>query len=229
MRVVLDRNRGASYLAMFLTGIGMFGVFLFLTYFMRVNLGLVTLRTGTAFLPMIGALMFSAAGLAARLQTRVTPKILVSSGMLLAALGMGLLTSLSVTSTYASGVLPSLIIIGLGLGLVFGPGMNNATSNVDAADAGVASATVNAVQQIGGSIGTAFLSTMAASSAASYVASHSNASAETLQAVATVHGYTTVFWIATSVYIGGAIIAALLFRPGVPADFRHANGYALTG
>lgn len=214
MRVVLDRNRGASYLSMFITGAGMFGVFLFLTYYMAQNLHFSALRTGFAFLPMIGSLMVSATALATPLQTRVSPKWLVSGGMVLATIGMVLLTALDINSNYTSGVLPALIVIGFGLGLVFGPGMNNATAGVEADDAGVASATVNAVQQVGGSIGTAFLNTMAATAAASYATSHTAPEA-------VIHSYTVVFWITAGIYAAGAVVAALLFRREVPEVSEH--------
>jgi len=83
-------------------------------------------------------------------------------------------------------------------------------------DAGVASATVNTMQQIGGSVGTALLSTFAASAASSYAASHATATDAVAQAA--VHGYTTAFWWSAAIFAAGAIVCGLLMRPGHAAD-----------
>jgi hypothetical protein len=133
--------------------------------------------------------------------------------MLLGAGGMLLLTRLGVHSTYAPNILPSLLIMGVGMGMIFAPAMSNATLGVAPADAGVASATVNASQQVGGSVGVALLSTMAASATTGVLtAAHITPA---LVAQATVHGYTTAFLWAAGIFALGAIIAAALFRPGV--------------
>ena len=172
MRIVLDRDRAGSYAAMFLSSIGMFGVFLFLTYYLQVNLRYSAVMTGTAFLPMTGALVVVAGVVSTVLVTRVSPRILVPTGLVLAAIAMLLLTQISTDTEYVSHILPALVIMGVGLGLVFAPAFNLATLGVRADDSGVASATVNVVQQVGGSIGTALLNTIAASAASTYVASH---------------------------------------------------------
>jgi EmrB/QacA subfamily drug resistance transporter len=213
-RVVLDRNRGGAFAAVGVVGAGMFGVFLFLTYYLQQTLGFSPIETGLAFLPMIGALMLTATTTSAALLPRVGPKPLVTAGMLLAAGGMVLLTQLGVDSTYAAHVLPGLLVIGLGLGLAMATAMGTATLGVRPDDAGVASATVNTMQQIGGSIGTALLSTLAASATSSYAASH--ATATDAMAQAAVHGYTTAFWWSAAIFAAGAIVAGLLIRPGTP-------------
>jgi hypothetical protein len=98
--------------------------------------------------------------------------------------------------------------------------MNNATLGVQPSDAGVASATVNASQQIGGSLGTALLSTVSTSAAASYLAGSHTHSTAALSVLATVHGYTTAFAWAATLFAIGAIVAVGLFRRGVPAPAR---------
>jgi hypothetical protein len=110
-------------------------------------------------------------------------------------------------------VLPSLLILGVGFGLIMAPAMNKATYGVRPSDAGVASAMVNVGQQVGGSIGTALLSTLASSATTAYVAG--KAATPDVMANAAVHGYTTAFWWSAAVFAVGAIATAVLLRPGV--------------
>jgi hypothetical protein len=105
------------------------------------------------------------------------------------------------------------MIMGAGFGMIFAPAMNGATLGVDPKDAGVASATVNASQQVGGSIGVALLSTIAASAATSALGGARPTPA--LIATATVHGYTTAFFVSAGIFALGALVAAVLYRPGV--------------
>jgi EmrB/QacA subfamily drug resistance transporter len=214
LRVLLDRNRGGSYLAIGIAGAGMFGVFLFLTYFLQQTLGYSPIQTGFAFLPMLGAVMLTATMSTAALLPRIGPRPLVTLGMALAAGGMVLLAQLGVDSTYAAHVLPGLLVSGVGIGLVMAPAMNTGTLGVDESDAGVASATVNTMQQIGGSLGTALLSTLSASAASAYLAGKPSTAAAAAEAA--VHGYTTAFWWATGIFLAGALVAGLLLRSGAP-------------
>jgi MFS family permease len=192
----------------------MFGVFLFLTYYLQQTLGFSPIETGLAFLPMMGAVMAVATTASTALLPRTGPRPLMTLGMVLAAAGMALLAQLGIDSTYAAHVLPGLILAGVGLGLVMAPAMNTATLGVESADAGVASATVNTMQQIGGSLGTALLSTLSASAASSYLAGK-QASPDAV-AQAAVHGYTTAFWWAAAIFAIGAVASALLLRAGAP-------------
>jgi EmrB/QacA subfamily drug resistance transporter len=214
LRVVLDRDRGGSYLAVGITGIGMFGVFLFLTYYLQQNLAFTPIQTGLGFLPLSGAIILTATTATTRLVPRFGAKPLVSTGMALAALAMLLFTRLSVDSVYAADVLPGLIVMGVGLGLVFAPAFNGATLGVAPSDAGVASAMVNTSQQVGGSIGTALLSTIAATAAGSYVSGR-QPNPEVIGHAA-VHGYTTAFWWSAGIFAIGAVVCGLVLRPGVP-------------
>ncbi|MFI7407113.1 MFS transporter [Streptomyces sp. NPDC049627] len=221
LRILLDRNRGASFLAVLVSGAGMFGVFLFLTYYLQLNLGFSPTRTGVAFLPMVGALMVAAQLGTTALLPRIGPKVLVPLGFGIATAGMAWLTGIGVGSSYVSAVLPQLIVIGLGLGLVMPATMQLATGGVAAEDAGVASATVNAMQQVGGSIGTALLNTLAASAATDYLAGK-DATSKLVQAQATIESYTTAFWWSAGLFAAGAVIAFLLFRRGVPEEDASA-------
>jgi predicted MFS family arabinose efflux permease len=212
LRVVTDRNRGASFLSIGIAGAAMFGVFLFLTYYLQDTRGYSPVTTGVAFLPMTASILVSAAIGTTKLRARFGPRVLVALGMALGSIGMLILTQLSVDSSYAADILPALLVIGAGVGFVMSTSMNNATLGVRDEDAGVASATVSASQQVGGSIGTALLSTLAASAATSVIAGQRPTAA--LVASASVHGYTTGFAWAAGMFAIGAILAALLYERG---------------
>jgi len=211
LSIVLDRNRGAAYLSVLIAGAGMFGIFLFVTYYMQTSLHYTPMQTGLAFLPMIAMLV-----LAAQLSTnifvpRFGPKVMVPFGMVLGAIGMVYLTHLGLDSTYVADILPPLMIIGFGMGSIMPASMQTATLGVDRHFAGVASAMVNTSQQIGGSVGTALLNTLAATAAADYVASHLPPTAAVV-AQAAIESYATAYWWGAGFFATGAVMAALLFR-----------------
>ncbi|WP_202867359.1 MFS transporter [Kribbella pittospori] len=220
-RIVADRTRGGAYLTMLLAAIGMFGIFLFLTYYLQQTLGFSPLMSGVAFLPMVGCLVLASATANVVLMPRVGPRPLAPTGMLLAALGLVLLTRIGVDTGYASHVLPSLLIIGFGFGMVFAPVFNSGTFGVAPQDAGVASATINTGQQLGGSIGTSLLNTIFASTVTSYIATHvgpatlvNGRPSPELAGAAQIHGYITAFWWSAAILTVGAIAALILFRSG---------------
>ncbi|WP_433307235.1 MFS transporter [Actinoplanes sp. CA-030573] len=215
LRVVLDRNRGGAYASIAISGAGMFGIFLFLTFYMTKYLHFSQIQTGLAFLPMLAAIMTTATTAGSILTPKIGPRPLVPVGALIAAGGMAYMTRLGLDSSYHFGVLPGLIIIGLGLGLVFAPTQNAATSGVEHGDAGVASAMINTMQQIGGSIGTALLSSFAASAGTHYAQTH--APSALLPARAELAGFHTVFWWSCGFFLVAAVVATLLFRTG-PLD-----------
>jgi predicted MFS family arabinose efflux permease len=210
LRVVLDRNRGGAYLALFMSSAGMFGVFLFLTYYLQQTLGFSAVRSGLAFLPMTAMIVsFSTVG-SQVLARRVGPKLIIAPGLALAAVGMALLLGVGVHSSYLSAVLPGTLVFGAGLGLVFSSAISTATLGVRADDAGVASAMVNTGQQVGGSIGTALLNTLAASAATSYLAGHTPSAAHVAEA--TIHSYTTAFGWSAGILAAGVVVCGLLLR-----------------
>ncbi len=214
MRVVLDRNRGGSYLSVFIASVGMFGVFLFLTYYLQETLHYSPVKTGLAFIPMIALLVVVATFTTAKFLPKFGPKYLVSTGMLIAAVGMLMLGRVGINSSYTSVVLPALLILGAGLGGIMAPSMNTATAGVTPADAGVASATVNTSQQIGGSIGTALLNTLAASAGTAFLAG--KVANKQIVAEAAVHSYLAAFRWSALVFVVGGIIAGSLLKPGAP-------------
>jgi EmrB/QacA subfamily drug resistance transporter len=217
LRVVTDRNRGGSYLAIAAAYAGVFSLFLFLTFYLQNTKGMTALETGLAFLPMSVVTIFTVTVVATRILARTGPRPLVPTGLLLAALGMALLTRIGVDTPYASHVLPSLILIGLGFGLVIASSFATATLSVPRRDSGVASAMVSTSQQVGGSIGTALLSTMAVSATTDYLA----ANGPQLMQQAAVDGYTTAFWWAAAIFAVGALTTGSLLRPGVRPETAH--------
>jgi hypothetical protein len=164
---------------------------------------------------MIGMLSVAATTATSALLPRVGPRPLVPTGLLIAAAGMFWLTGIELDSTYAAGILPPLLVLGLGLGLAIAPAMSLATLGVAKHDSGVASATVNTMQQIGGSIGTALLSTVASSAAADFLIGRDARDPGTL-AEAALQSYHTAFGWSAAFFLAGAIITALLLRSGVP-------------
>jgi EmrB/QacA subfamily drug resistance transporter len=207
LRVILDRTRGGSYVAVGITGIAIFGTFLFLTFYMQQVKGYSPLTTGLLFLPLVAGILVASA-LYSAVGARVGPRPLVTVGMLLAAGGTAYLAQLTVTSSYVGGVLPALIIMGLGFGAIFAPAINTATAGVPREDSGVASALVNTMQQVGGSVGISILSTIAASATTSYLLAH-HTSPQAPAAAAT-RGYTLAFAISAALLGLGAILAILM-------------------
>ena len=207
LRVVMDRARGGSYLSVGLTGIAVFGVFLFLTYYLQLVKGYSPVTSGLAFLPMIACILLASNTSSILLLPRVGPRALIVTGMLLGGGAMAYLTQLTVTSSYAIDIVPALVAMGLGFGMIFAPAINTATAGVARQDSGVASALVNTMQQVGGSIGTAALSTVALTATASYLTAHH---AGLAPVTAAVHGYTVAFAVSAALFGIGALAAVLL-------------------
>jgi predicted MFS family arabinose efflux permease len=208
---------------MFAASAGLFAVFLFLTYYLQRSQGYSAVQTGVAFLPMTGMIIIVASVGSTFLVQRVTSKLLIPLGMAISAVAMYLLTHISLDSTYVVNILPATLLMGIGLGLVFAPSFSLATLGVDTTDSGVASAMVNTMQQVGGSIGTALLNTIAATAAAAYATAHvGHEPMNLLQANAAIHSYTTAFWWAAAIFAVGAVLSAIVLRPGVPQfDANH--------
>lgn len=208
LRVILDRTRGSSYVAIGVTGVAIFGVFLFLTYYMQQVKGYSPVTTGLLFLPMVGGILVASTISSVALLPRVGPRVLIAAGLLLSSGGTAYLGQLTVTSGYPEHILPALLAMGLGFGMIFAPATNTATTGVPTYDSGVASALVNTMQQVGGSIGVSILSTVAASATTSYLLAHHTGSQAA--ATASTHGYTLAFTISAALLGLGALLAALM-------------------
>jgi EmrB/QacA subfamily drug resistance transporter len=201
LRILANRNRAGSYVGILLAVIANYGAFLFLTYYLQTTEGYSPVKTGLAFLPFMLVNGLAATQLASRLMPHVRTRLLVVPGLLIAAVGAALLTQLTPDASYSSHILPAELLLGLGLGLALVPFISTATANAEPQDAGVTSAATNTFQQIGASIGTALLNTIAATATASYLVSH--AGRADVAAHATVHGYAVA-----SVYAAGSLVLA---------------------
>jgi EmrB/QacA subfamily drug resistance transporter len=210
LHIVWDRARGGAYATIALAGSAVFAVFLFLTYYLQQSLGYSPLKTGLAFLPMTVMIVLTATTVQTRVLPRTGAKPLVVTGMTLGIVAMILFTQLTPHGAYASHVLPGLLLTGVGMGCIFAPAFSTATLGVEAHDAGVASAMVNTSQQVGGSVGTALLSTIFASAAASFVSGHAKTAG--LASAASIHGYTAAFEWAAALF-GVGLLVALLILP----------------
>lgn len=211
LRILADRARAGAYLAVAAAVVGSFGMFLILTYHLQVVLGWSPVKTGLAFLPLTAAVSASAYGLASRLLPHVEPRALVVPGLLVAAAGLALLTRLSASSGYLSLLLPAELLLGAGMGCVFTPAISIATSGVDRRDAGVAAAVANTAMQVGGSIGTAVLNTLAVTATAAYLSTHARSSATPRDAL--VHGYAAAIGWAAALLVAVAVVSLVLLRP----------------
>ncbi|ARF56298.1 MFS transporter [Streptomyces gilvosporeus] len=223
LHIVRNRNRGGAFLTMALTTIAMFGMFLFMTYYLQTVLDYSPVRTGLAYLPMTAAIVIGSTQISARLLHRLAPRWLMVPGALLVAGGLYSLTYLTARPAYASHVLPAELLVGLGMGLIFMPVMATATFGVAPQDSGVTSATVNTSQQVGGSIGTALLNTIAASTSATYLAVHLAQAARhtagrtlppavrgALVKDGVVHGFSAAIGVGSAIMLLAALVAGLM-------------------
>ncbi|MQY16005.1 putative MFS-type transporter EfpA [Streptomyces sp. RB5] len=224
LRVLVDRNRGGVYLSLGLAVIAMFGLFLFLTFYLQVVKEFSALKTGFAFLPMIVGMITGSTQIGARLMLRLPARALMAPGFLTAAAGMLVLSQISVDSSYWGLLAPGMLLMGLGMGTAFMPAMSLATYGVETRDAGVASAMVNTSQQVGGAIGTALLNTIAASATTSWVTSHGSEAGtlgkQAFANAAAVHGYSTAIWWAVGILVVSATIAFTFVNAGRPGGGR---------
>jgi EmrB/QacA subfamily drug resistance transporter len=208
LRVILDRTRGGAYASVGLAGIATFGVFLFLTYYLQVVKGDSPLTCGLLFLPFVGCILISSNLSSIVALPRLGPRVLIVSGMVLGVAAMIYLSRLTITSSYLPDVLPAMLVMGLGFGMIFSPAINTATAGVRREDSGVASALVNTMQQVGGSIGTSALSTIALTATAGYLVAHH--ASPLAPAIAATHGYTRAFAVSAGLLGLGAIVAGVL-------------------
>lgn len=233
LHIIRERNRGGSVIVMAMATIGLFGSFLFLTYFLQNILGYSPLSAGLAFLPLSAGIIIGSTQISARLLPLVAPRLLLVPGLLLSAGGMFSLTFLDIHSTYAGHILPGTLLLGFGLGLTFLPVISTATQGVANRDAGVTSATVNTAQQVGGSIGTSLLNTIATTATATYLTSHlasaaregplTRAERTRIVDTGTVHGFTVAITWAAIILLAAAVLGAVMINRKSP---RAASGPA---
>jgi EmrB/QacA subfamily drug resistance transporter len=221
MRVVLDRNRGGSYLASLLIFAGLFAMFLFLSYYFQYNLGYSALKSGVAFLPFSGGIIVTS-GVVSSLLPRTGPKPLMLIGLAMTTIGLGSFAFISDTSSWVTRVLPGELLMSVGLALVIVPLSSLALAGVRADDAGEASAVLNSTQQIGGSLGTALLNTFYASAVSSYVVAH-HLVPSAFNPLATIHGYHVAFWIGVGL-VAAAFMTVLILVNASKSDVPNQPG-----
>jgi len=213
LRIVQNRNRAGAYVVGLLVGAGLFAVFLFLTYYLQLVLQYTPIQAGFAFLPFSAGIIIGA-GIGSQLTLRLGPRYVVPAGLLLAMIGMFWLSRINVDTTYTGTILWAMLIIAIGMGFIFMSTTNVALVGVDHDDAGVASAVVSTTQQVGGSIGTALLNTIAATATVSFIAANPPQGADPNAILlatnaAAVHGFGVAFlW--SSIIFAVAIVASLI-------------------
>ena len=210
LRIILDRNRGGSFLASLLVGVAMLGTFLSLTYYFQGTLHYSAMKSGLAFVPFSMGVITGATS-ASRLLPRFGPRFVIMTGLCLSAIGLGIFTLLGVNSTYVGLVLPAIVIVSVGMGLSFVAMSSTSLLGVEPEDAGVASALVNTTQQTGGSLGAALINTIATGATASYLAIHGTSAAA--EKAGSIHGYTTAFTFSAIMLGLAAVSAFTLIRP----------------
>jgi len=212
LRVVKNSNRAGAYISALMVGAGMFAMFLFLGLFLQTILGYSPIKAGFAFLPFSLGIILSA-GLAARFLPKFGPRPLMIPGLLAGATGMLWLAQLQADSSYLTHVLPAMVIMSVGMAFVFIPTATVALHAIDQHDAGVGSAMINTSQQVGGSLGTALMNTVAVTATSSYLAANG---AQNMAAAMT-HGFTYGFYVGAALLIAAAVVVFFMIRIGADA------------
>lgn len=227
MRLVLDRNRGGAYLTATLVGAGLIGSFFFLSLYFQQVLGYTPVSAGFASLPVTAGVLV-AAGAASQLVPRIGPKPLMVAGGLFAAGGLFTLSFLGLSTPFWQAALPGQVLLGLGLGFTFVPLSNLALVGVGEHDAGAASAVLQAVQQVGASLGTALLATFSVTAITKSLTDRPPTPQDpTAPLVAQVEGYTTAFTWGAGLLLVAAIASAVLIRASkedLPAEMAVPAG-----
>lgn len=215
LRVVRDRNRAGVYISSLMVGAAMFAMFLFLGIFMQTILGFSPVRAGFAFLPFSMGII-AGAGVASNLMPRVGPRPLMIPGLLAGASGMLWLAQLHADSDYWTHILPAMLVMSLGMSFVFIPTATVALHAIDHHDAGVASAMINTSQQVGGSLGTALMNTVAVTATSAYLVTHS-AEGRAGMPEALTEGFTRGFYVGAGLLVTAAVVVFLMVRIGSSA------------
>ncbi|MFC8672140.1 MFS transporter [Streptomyces griseorubiginosus] len=209
LRVLRDRERVAAYVNRFASSTGNFGIIFFTTFFLQENLHLSPVLAGLGTLPVITGLIVSSNLLGnASWLVRIRPKVIIIGSLVLTAASLVWLSRLEASSSYWTAVLGPLFLFGIGQGVNTTLAMSNALAGLDPEDVGVGSAMFSVMQQMGGSVGTALLSTVASTATAAYLGSHVGGSRD----VAAVHGYNAAFLTMAAVFTVAALLCGILMR-----------------
>lgn len=218
--VALDRNRGGSYLVFLFAGAGLFAMFLFLTFYFQITMEYSALKAGFAFLPFSLGII-GTAGFVSNLLPKIGPMPLMVPGLASTAAGMLMLTQITEETSYWGYILPSMMLMSIGMACVFITASSTALVGVGTHDAGVASALLNTSQQIGGSLGTALLNTLYAGAVTAYLTDHAGESPRTATGNALIHGYHVAFFWGSMMLVVSLAVAVFLMnakKDDVPAE-----------
>jgi predicted MFS family arabinose efflux permease len=200
LSIFRTRSLTTANLSMFLAFSGMFAMFFFNTLYIQKILGFAPLKAGVSFLPFTAGIMVSA-GLAANFAPRIGVRPIAAAGMVLTILGLLLFSRMPVDGSYASDVLPGMILSSLGMGAIFMPLTLVATTGLRNEDQGLASGLFNTSQQVGGALGLAVLTTIAAS--------HTS---DPSSATSLVHGFHYAFLGAAALVAASLVVWVALLR-----------------
>ncbi|TDV34223.1 MFS transporter [Actinophytocola oryzae] len=210
LRIVTERNRAGSFLALGLTTFATFGISLFATFQLQDIMHYSPLMTGVAILPMVATVFIASSQVASRLMPRLSPRALLVPGIVLTGAAMLVLTRLTPTTSYAAGLLPAQILLGLGMALITAPATGGVMSSVHPRDTGLVSAVMGTSRQLGGAIGAALANAVATAATSAYlVSSHDSVAAR-------VHGYAVASAWGAGIVILGALVVAVLANAGPP-------------
>lgn len=209
-RVLTDRDRVGAFVAVALMGFGMLGVSLFATYQLQVVMRYSPIRAGLAFLPMVAVAMLAATQLAARLLPRVAPRYLMGAGLLCTASGVAMFTAMSTHTSYVSTVLPTWVLLGLGLGLTTPSATNTVMYGTLPHDRGVTAAFRTTSQQVGGSLGLVVANTVAAGATVSHAAPDGSASTDRAVGEALAHGTSVAATWSSGLLVAGTVVVFAL-------------------
>jgi EmrB/QacA subfamily drug resistance transporter len=221
LRMFRLRTLSGSNLSGLLMGAAIFSQFFLLTLYMQEVLHYSALKTGLAYIALtVTVILFS--GLAQALVTRIGVRRVLPVGLVLSAVALVLFARLPVHGRYFSDLLPPFLVSGLGLALAFVPMSIGALTGVEPSDAGVASGLINTVQQVGGAIGVAIVTTVATTVTAHYVHAHAGASA--LGGAALTDGFQVAFYVLAAIAVVGAVIATLVLEGHGPQVQSQSSG-----
>ena len=223
LRLFSNRSRVGAYSLMLIIGAAVFAMFYFLTQYVQNVLGFSPVKAGVAFLP-VSATVIVIAQVVSRLIHRVEPKYIMAGGTIFGGLGLYNLSRLTVDSSYVGDVLPSIVMIAMGMGSIFVPITLAAVSEVDRTDTGVASAMLNVGQQVGGTIGLASLVTVFNHAATSEAAARHLPSV--YLPVPFTHGADAAFAAGAIFMVVGLLVCLLLIkvRPGATVEAAPVPG-----
>ena len=205
------RSLTSANLVMLIVAAGMFGMFFFASIYVQEVLGYSPISAGLAFLPVTAGII-GGAGLSQQLIRRIGVRNVGVVGMVIATAGLILLSRIPVHGTYLGDLFPGLMLMAFGLGLTFVPLTLIATTNVAEADAGLASGLLNTSQQLGGALGLAVLSTVAANATSAALSGLAGAPSAAVRLSALVTGFRAAFMISAILLFAGAVLLSALVR-----------------